>query len=479
VCGEPCPTSDYCIKHASPKVKEQLIDAEDVRYFSDITEEDVHNNPLVVLRCGHAWAISTLDGVMELERFYERGSGNDGWVRALPPSPEVQRARCCMNCGEPISGVFRYGRCLKKFTLDLNEMKFKSLCGKSLANCKAGLEKMEVNAAEKLRYNAPLNTEGVNSIKLEATKVAEMYSRLSTWSQRPPKVELYERTEAAIERAAHLGEWTEGVKAQHKQALAIPRPDFSNYVSAVIGFGKCAIPWMESQIYLLRRLVVEAAEEARGYGNRPRTSKEMLKQAEFSQQIRRLVKEGDGPYDAARAKLEAAIKKASTGLSISKEVQASTMLMCLMIQKHRLLGELKTHPASVALRNIYLENHKQNVEIQNKLVREALEVGHRAKKLMERQWGGNTRNNPEYRQIVDVCERVKTLNSSHKLSKDDVFKIVSAVLEKDAMMDYNLGKGHCYTCPNGHICLIGECERAMEKPICPECRATIGGSAIT
>ena len=47
---------------------------------------------------------------------------------------------------------------------------------------------------------------------------------------RPPKVQLYEKTEAAIERSARLGEWSTELKAMHKQALAIPHPDLSNYV---------------------------------------------------------------------------------------------------------------------------------------------------------------------------------------------------------------------------------------------------------
>jgi len=37
--------------------------------------------------------------------------------------------------------------------------------------------------------------------------------------------------------------------------------------------------------------------------------------------------------------------------------------------------------------------------------------------------------------------------------------------------------GHFYKCPNGHTFTIGECGGAMERSICPECGAAIGGSS--
>ena len=38
-----------------------------------------------------------------------------------------------------------------------------------------------------------------------------------------------------------------------------------------------------------------------------------------------------------------------------------------------------------------------------------------------------------------------------------------------------LSGGHWYECPNGHPYAIGECGGAMEKSVCPECKAEIGG----
>jgi len=38
-------------------------------------------------------------------------------------------------------------------------------------------------------------------------------------------------------------------------------------------------------------------------------------------------------------------------------------------------------------------------------------------------------------------------------------------------------RGHWYTCPNGHIFVIGECGGAMELSRCNECGAQIGGNS--
>lgn len=39
-----------------------------------------------------------------------------------------------------------------------------------------------------------------------------------------------------------------------------------------------------------------------------------------------------------------------------------------------------------------------------------------------------------------------------------------------------MGKGHWFKCPNGHVYAIGECGGAMEEGTCNECYASIGGS---
>jgi hypothetical protein len=42
-----------------------------------------------------------------------------------------------------------------------------------------------------------------------------------------------------------------------------------------------------------------------------------------------------------------------------------------------------------------------------------------------------------------------------------------------------VGKGHAFKCPNGHIYFIGECGGAIARSVCPDCRSGIGGAHHT
>ena len=43
------------------------------------------------------------------------------------------------------------------------------------------------------------------------------------------------------------------------------------------------------------------------------------------------------------------------------------------------------------------------------------------------------------------------------------------------MKALDLGSGHWYKCPKGHIYSIGDCGQAMVESKCPECGSKIGG----
>lgn len=65
--------------------------------------------PVIFLKCGHAWTVESLDRVFELDKkFYVRSEAG-AWsaTRPLPPSHERPT---CPSCRKPIAGVFRYHR---------------------------------------------------------------------------------------------------------------------------------------------------------------------------------------------------------------------------------------------------------------------------------------------------------------------------------------------------------------------------------
>ena len=50
----------------------QEVDMIMFRKYGDLTDEELTEDPLIVLSCGHAFLTSTLDGHMGIKEFYEQ-----------------------------------------------------------------------------------------------------------------------------------------------------------------------------------------------------------------------------------------------------------------------------------------------------------------------------------------------------------------------------------------------------------------------
>ena len=60
------------------------------------------------------------------------------------------------------------------------------------------------------------------------------------------------------------------------------------------------------------------------------------------------------------------------------------------------------------------------------------------------------------------AREVEWMELNEKLKKASSGLGVSVAERQEIMKALNLGKGHWYTCPNGHVYAIGECGGAMQ-----------------
>ncbi|CAB5387849.1 unnamed protein product [Rhizophagus irregularis] len=120
VCGEICPSKDFCVDCAPEVVKNQVSDINSKSTFSEI---DWNEKRMVVLTCRHVYTMETMDMIMEMKNYYE-GSIKEGWksVKILPAL--LMNAKTCPTCRTPIKNVKRYGRIINKYTLDMQNKKF-------------------------------------------------------------------------------------------------------------------------------------------------------------------------------------------------------------------------------------------------------------------------------------------------------------------------------------------------------------------
>ncbi|CAG8591908.1 3194_t:CDS:10 [Funneliformis mosseae] len=119
VCGDICPSKDYCAICAPENIKSQVPDLIENTTFGEI---DWDKERMIILSCGHVYTMTTMDNYMEMENYYE--VSKEIWisVKNLPTSPI--NIKTCPECRAPIKNIRRYGRIIKKCTLDIQNKKF-------------------------------------------------------------------------------------------------------------------------------------------------------------------------------------------------------------------------------------------------------------------------------------------------------------------------------------------------------------------
>ncbi|KAL0213667.1 hypothetical protein P9112_005851 [Eukaryota sp. TZLM1-RC] len=117
LCGEACPSSDYCQKCGNKgDVRVDLIEG---RSYSEI---DLDIDRVIFLSCGHFYTLETLDGLLQFSLFYDTSTSPSGILPFPSQLPDDFNPQC-IDCRQPIRGVFRYGRIVN--TLDLCKLQKK------------------------------------------------------------------------------------------------------------------------------------------------------------------------------------------------------------------------------------------------------------------------------------------------------------------------------------------------------------------
>lgn len=130
VCGEPC-DQQRCVECLPDDERTDIVDFIMQRRLSevDLTSDDISER-LITLPCGHIFTVETLDGHCNMHDFYEV-DGYGQFLGTKAPPIEYQNPPTCPLCKGPITAL-RYGRVLKRATLDILERNVASNMSKSL-----------------------------------------------------------------------------------------------------------------------------------------------------------------------------------------------------------------------------------------------------------------------------------------------------------------------------------------------------------
>ncbi|GMH37812.1 hypothetical protein BSKO_05685 [Bryopsis sp. KO-2023] len=421
ICGEPCPSQKFCKKHAPETVQSQVVDQIMFTTFSDLTDEDLETDPLVVLECGHVATKSTMDGWMGLNSAYETDAFGE-WLRPKPLAPEIEKMKVCFTCRTPIMGLFRYGRCINKLSLDLMELKFLKDCDANLERAHISLKKaMEgaENVKEERLAPSQQSGESIDSyleiIKLQrlTMEAQQNFVRVASKAKRPPKLAIYEKLKATI--------LADGGSQEQIDATGCPKPDFTRSCKGAIGVVSSGSVWVHLQTHLFQRIRRDG---------------------------RVAVHENNAAFE-------------TTCHRVAKHAREAK---ALAVASKSLTLEVKLYLAWVEFLWKKIE-YLRATSAQTWRIEEILK---QAGDLVE--VGISKSTSPEQR---NQFHRMKKL--IEKPGRAEVLDLLATVVQHDDTFVSTDGAGHIYTCPNGHIYIIANCGQAMQTSTCPECGETIGG----
>nr|KAJ3420409.1 hypothetical protein HK105_005699 [Polyrhizophydium stewartii] len=113
----------------------------DMVLFSEYHEINLDEDPVIVLRCGHVFSISTLDGIVGMDTVYSTDAATG--VRHLLPLPtDFAKLPTCPMCRARISRVRRYGRIINLSAVRLAERIWISEMSQTSADLSAKLAKV-------------------------------------------------------------------------------------------------------------------------------------------------------------------------------------------------------------------------------------------------------------------------------------------------------------------------------------------------
>uniref|UniRef100_M4BLR6 Uncharacterized protein n=1 Tax=Hyaloperonospora arabidopsidis (strain Emoy2) TaxID=559515 RepID=M4BLR6_HYAAE len=175
VCGEDCPTPEYCQVCGDDNIKERVAD---VIMFRTYGEVDPSEDPVLVLSCcSMVYTMETLDGTLHMGKFYD----SNGNPRGPLPGDYMSMPQC-PNCSKPIRNLRRYGRVTKRAAIDSADKNFISHAQRQLIRLQertnAAIENGSVTDDRTLRHD--LRSFGVTVKRPPCQKVYEACVALVT-----------------------------------------------------------------------------------------------------------------------------------------------------------------------------------------------------------------------------------------------------------------------------------------------------------
>jgi hypothetical protein len=242
VCGENCPSSDFCQKCCSQTRKDCIVD---IVMQSTYEDHDVDTDPVVILSCQHICAISTLDAHLDMRAVYNVIEPDVGEIqpltcfglKSLRGNNEINgKPKACPHCRKIITKIYRYGRVLRLNDVRILERKHNSMIQQRLNEMKNSIESPNETVLERLQKLKEMICKSPMRVVYEACGGTGFDDKNSDNAPpsppEQPMLQCLELMALTVERLAKRKEDYERVVAAYEEAIELADSSISTFRAA-------------------------------------------------------------------------------------------------------------------------------------------------------------------------------------------------------------------------------------------------------
>ncbi|KAF6236088.1 hypothetical protein HO173_005716 [Letharia columbiana] len=439
----------YCQKCADESVKDMMVD-----YImgSTYAETDLDENPCIIPSCGHILTLESMDGHMEISKYYTISGDTDAEdsIVALKSSSvpfSTSELKNCPMCRSPLRNINRYGRIVRRAWIDEATKKFIVWANAQFVPLASRMEQAEAKLRE------PVTNQ--KTPKAPLLGQAQLSSALDRLSLEP--IRLIGSRDEQIKVVVK----TFKLDARYKD-ISLLRIDIRRFLKKV--------DEAEQPISRIHSLIQDARKH-RGVNteitdvpsvlqvrNRLLATVLLLRcdyaiLSDFVSHVSGTAS-GENPGDV-RLSLAVNRNDCESLIQESRSRQQPTHEVEGILYWARFVALERGRSASVSDADM------------TTLVNRAHDQLHLARIICDT-YPGQTAGMPA------------EVSGAEKMLRDATFYAPVTNVEKAAvyaaMAQSFQGTGHWYYCANGHPFTVGECGMPMQTARCPQCGATVGGT---
>ncbi|CAM9147741.1 unnamed protein product [Discosporangium mesarthrocarpum] len=438
VCGEDCPDESYCRECGKGAHMDHVVDMIE---FKTLREFDPDDEPLVVLRCGHAYGLTTIDNHMDLKEVYRKDQRSNEWLGPRPLTANCSRLKLCPDCRQPIDRINRYKRVINTAKaskgVDMAQVKHVQWCRSQNESARRILALAEGETLDNRRCrqaHAQRILDGVLSCASPMTQVHE----------------------AALAMLHQKGAESEELA---KGTVSRLRPDMTPHVDAFVLLGKLETLRLRETTNRLNQV------SNKMLGPIDLACSEVLLRKSW-ERVTATNYFASGCYSRGIALFGKAIDVAVSAKAAAAEAGAQVGLAQINLHAAQYLALLKDVVIWSPIHNSSAEMLKDSGK---HMVQRGLEACKRAAnsplESARHKYEGEVRDT---RKGLDVANDILRAF----ISKEEIHVVKEVLFGKHTG---SIGVTRYYTCPNGHIYGVGDCGMRNERGTCNECGAVIGG----